>query len=39
MYGLSPGTYPLYLVFLGDIDGDIGASFLVLRRIHGRHNN
>src|SRR5580704_15239535 len=22
VYGLTPGTYPLYLTFLGDIDGD-----------------
>ena len=27
VYGLEPGTYPLYLAFLGDIDGD-AESFL-----------
>ena len=25
VYGLSPRTYPLYLAFLGDIDGDANA--------------
>ena len=25
IYGLSPRTYPLYLAFLGDIDGDANA--------------
>ena len=27
VYGLEPGTYPLYLAFLGDVDGD-AESFL-----------
>jgi hypothetical protein len=27
VYGVSPGAYPLYLAFLGDIDGDV-PSFL-----------
>ena len=27
VYGLAPGTYPLYLAFLGDVDGD-AESFL-----------
>src|SRR6059058_4151764 len=25
VYGLTPRTYPLYLAFLGDIDGDVNA--------------
>lgn len=28
VYGRTPGTYPLYLAFLGDVDGD-GDDFLV----------
>ena len=25
VYGLKPRTYPLYLAFLGDVDGDANA--------------
>ena len=25
VYGLTPRTYPLYLAFLGDVDGDADA--------------
>lgn len=32
VYGLSPRTYPLYLAFLGDLDGDEDAFLIELAR-------
>jgi hypothetical protein len=33
VYGLTPGAYPLYLTFLGDIDGDPDTFFQELARL------
>ena len=51
VYRLTPRSYPLYLAFLGDVDGDANAfldqacaqrleqDFFVLRRIHVRYRS
>jgi len=35
VYGEPPRTYPLYLAFLGDVDGDVPAFFEELARLAG----